>query len=93
MNIYSLQILTCLMNISDFLIDYNTVIPYQLTSNGNSCRILLFKIIMSAISWGQYNPLSRLLDVDIMKGLKYIGGYRASIIQSGIISVNDEIIY
>jgi len=37
--------------------------------------------------------LSRLLDVDIMKGLKYIGGYRASIIQSGIISVNDEIIY
>ena len=36
--------------------------------------------------------LSRLLDVDIMKGLKYIGGYRASIIQSGIISVNDEII-
>jgi len=37
--------------------------------------------------------LSRLLDVDIMEGLKYIGGYRASIIQSGIISVNDEIIY
>ena len=37
--------------------------------------------------------LSRLLDVDIMKGLKYIGGYRASIIQSGIISVKDEIIY
>jgi len=37
--------------------------------------------------------LSRLLDVDIMQGLKYIGGYRASIVQSGIISVNDEIIY
>lgn len=37
--------------------------------------------------------LSRLLDSDIMKGLKYIGGYRASIVESGIITVNDEIIY
>lgn len=37
--------------------------------------------------------LSRLIDVDIMKGLKYIGGYRASIINSGTISVNDAIIY
>lgn len=35
--------------------------------------------------------LSRLLDADIMKGLKYIGGYRASIIQSGIIEVGDKI--
>jgi len=37
--------------------------------------------------------LSRLLDADIMKGLKYIGGYRATIVQSGTISVNDKIIY
>lgn len=37
--------------------------------------------------------LSRQLDVDIMSGLKNIGGYRASIIQSGTISVNDEIFY
>ena len=38
------------------------------------------------------HDLSRLLDVDIIQGLKYINGYRASIVQSGIISVNDEII-
>ncbi len=37
--------------------------------------------------------LSRLLDEDMMKGLKYIGGYRAHIVQSGMISVGDEIIY
>ncbi|MCW8821757.1 MAG: MOSC domain-containing protein [Sulfurovum sp.] len=37
--------------------------------------------------------LSRLLDEDIMKGLKYIGGHRAVILQSGIITVGDEIIY
>jgi len=37
--------------------------------------------------------LSRQLDVDIMLGLKYIGGVRATIVQSGTISVNDEIIY
>lgn len=37
--------------------------------------------------------LLRLLDVDIMEGLKYIGGHRAEIVQSGTISVNDEIIY
>ena len=37
--------------------------------------------------------LSRLLDIDIMKGLKYMGGHRAEIVQSGTISVNDEIIY
>lgn len=35
--------------------------------------------------------LSRLLEVDMMKGLKYIGGYRAVIVQSGVISVGDEI--
>ena len=33
--------------------------------------------------------LSRLLEEDIMTGLKYIGGYRAKIIKSGSISVND----
>jgi MOSC domain-containing protein YiiM len=37
--------------------------------------------------------LSRLLDVDIMKGLKYIGGVRATIVQSGTISVKDELIF
>lgn len=37
--------------------------------------------------------LSRLLNEDMMKGLKHIGGYRAIIVQSGMISVGDEIIY
>ena len=36
--------------------------------------------------------LSRLLDKDMMKALKYIGGYRATIIQSGIINVDDKVI-
>jgi len=33
--------------------------------------------------------LSRLLEVDMMKGLKYIGGYRAKIISSGKIKLAD----
>ena len=37
--------------------------------------------------------LSRLLEKDIMNGLKYIGGYRAMIVQSGIITVGDELIF
>ena len=37
--------------------------------------------------------LSRLLDEDMMKGLKYIGGHRAVIVQSGLITVGDEISY
>jgi MOSC domain-containing protein YiiM len=37
--------------------------------------------------------LSRLLDEDMMKGLKYIGGYRAVIVESGDISIGDEIQY
>jgi hypothetical protein len=37
--------------------------------------------------------LSRLLNVDMMTGLKYIGGHRAVIVQSGVITVGDEIIY
>jgi len=36
--------------------------------------------------------LSRILDEDIMTGLKYIGGYRAKIIKSGLITVGDHII-
>jgi len=36
--------------------------------------------------------LSRLLDKDIMKGLKYIGGYRAIIIKSGVIEEGDRVI-
>lgn len=36
--------------------------------------------------------LSKLLGVDMMMGLKYIGGYRAVVLQSGIINVGDEII-
>lgn len=35
--------------------------------------------------------LSRLLDEDIMKGLKYIGGYRACITKSGLINVGDKV--
>jgi len=37
--------------------------------------------------------LSRLLEEDMMTGLKYIGGYRAVIVKSGVITVGDEIIY
>ena len=37
--------------------------------------------------------LSRLLEKDMMTGLKYIGGYRAMIVQSGIITVGDELIF
>ncbi|MBT8348539.1 MAG: MOSC domain-containing protein [Sulfurovum sp.] len=37
--------------------------------------------------------LSRLLDEDMMTGLKYIGGYRAIIVQSGLIMVGDTISY
>lgn len=37
--------------------------------------------------------LSKLLDEDIMTGLKYIGGHRAVVMQSGIITVGDEIAY
>lgn len=37
--------------------------------------------------------LSRLLDEDMMNGLKHIGGYRALIIQSGTISIGDKIIF
>ena len=35
--------------------------------------------------------LSRLLDEDMMTGLKYIGGHRAKIVKSGQISVEDQI--
>jgi hypothetical protein len=35
--------------------------------------------------------LSRLLDEDMMQGLKYIGGYRATIVESGVIEVGDEV--
>ena len=37
--------------------------------------------------------LSRLLDKDIMAGLKHIGGYRAVVVQSGDIRVGDEITF
>ncbi len=36
--------------------------------------------------------LSRLLDKDIMTGLKYIGGYRAKIVKSGTLNVGDTVI-
>ena len=48
-----------------------------------------FKIIRTA---PPCRYLSRLLDEDMMKGLKYIGGYRAKIIQSGIMEVGDNVI-
>ncbi len=37
--------------------------------------------------------LSRLLGKDIMTGLKYIGGHRAVIIQSGMLTVGDTLIH
>ncbi|MEA3433352.1 MAG: MOSC domain-containing protein, partial [Campylobacterota bacterium] len=37
--------------------------------------------------------LSRLLKADMMSGLKYIGGYRAVIVQSGLIHVGDTLKY
>jgi len=37
--------------------------------------------------------LSRLLEVDMRSGLKYIGGHRAAIVKSGSITAGDEIIY
>ncbi|UPT78462.1 MOSC domain-containing protein [Sulfurovum sp. XGS-02] len=37
--------------------------------------------------------LSRLLDKDMMRGLKHIGGYRAVIEESGILTQNDIIKY
>ncbi len=37
--------------------------------------------------------LSRLLDIDIMTGLKYIGGHRAVIVQSGLLHVGDKLKY
>jgi hypothetical protein len=36
--------------------------------------------------------LSRLLEKDMMLALKYIGGYRATIIQSGVINIDDVVI-
>ena len=47
-----------------------------------------FKIVRTA---PPCRYLSRLLGVDIMSGLKYIGGLRATILVSGIISVNDKV--
>jgi len=37
--------------------------------------------------------LSRLLNEDMMTGLKYIGGHRAVIVQSGVITVGDTLIH
>ena len=37
--------------------------------------------------------LAKILDVDIMNGLKYIGGYRAIIIQSGVVHTGDILCY
>jgi hypothetical protein len=48
----------------------------------------VFKIVRTA---PPCKYLSKLLEYDMMKGLKYIGGYRASIVQSGTIKVGDEI--
>jgi MOSC domain-containing protein YiiM len=48
-----------------------------------------FKIVRTA---PPCRYLSRLLGVDIMLGLKYIGGYRAVVTKSGVINVSDDII-
>ena len=37
--------------------------------------------------------LSRLLDEDMMKGLKHIGGYRAVVVQSGKITAGEKLIF
>lgn len=37
--------------------------------------------------------LSRLLDKDMMRGLKYIGGHRAVIVQSGVLALEDKLQY
>lgn len=37
--------------------------------------------------------LSRLTGVDIMQGLKYLGGYRVAIVKSGKISMGDRIVF
>ncbi|MEA3290442.1 MAG: MOSC domain-containing protein, partial [Campylobacterota bacterium] len=42
----------------------------------------IFKIVRTA---PPCRYLSKLLDEDMMKGLKYIGGYRAVVVQSGLI--------
>ena len=47
-----------------------------------------FKIVRTA---PPCRYLSRLLNQDMMHGLKYIGGLRASVIHSGTISINDKI--
>lgn len=47
-----------------------------------------FKIIRTA---PPCRYLSRLLGEDMMKGLKYIGGYRAKIMQSGRLTINDHL--
>jgi MOSC domain-containing protein YiiM len=49
-----------------------------------------FKIVRTA---PPCKYLARMLGVDIMNGLKYIGGYRAKVIKSGIITVEDTINY
>jgi MOSC domain-containing protein YiiM len=47
-----------------------------------------FKIVRTA---PPCKYLSKLLGVDMMKGLKYIGGYRAVIVQSGKIQAGDKV--
>jgi MOSC domain-containing protein YiiM len=47
-----------------------------------------FKIIRTA---PPCRYLSKLLGEDMMIGLKYIGGYRASVVKSGKISIGDKI--
>ena len=37
--------------------------------------------------------LSRLTGVDMMQGLKYLGGYRVAIVKSGKISIGDRIVF
>jgi len=48
-----------------------------------------FKIVRTA---PPCKYLSKLLGVDMMKGLKYIGGYRAVVLKSGKITAGDKIV-
>ena len=48
-----------------------------------------FKIVRTAPAC---KYLSKLLDADMMTGLKYIGGYRAVVVESGVVNVGDEVV-
>jgi hypothetical protein len=64
--------------------------PLLLENKEFSIGIARFRIVRTC---PPCRYLSRLLDVDITTGLKYIGGYRAVIVQSGLLQVGDKLRY